>query len=260
MSLPKFLVAILASLVTIFCGPYQTRLKPLHEGVGVWRDREVKDVGKELKGTCTYLDELKGCKGERTPRLLELGTPVDCGGSICDCSEIILHEPSGVLFLSCTPPTRHSQWHPYAGGYNTSAADTGYVATYDPCSKKVTKLTATGSKSPRGLSPFCMDIVPSTRNPLEFTIYLINMRPPSVGLETNLPPGIRDEIASVRAKRRGPDPSVEVFRYFLGSDTMQHIATWADEEIMIFPSDVVGLPDGEGFWFTNMYPSRAGAV
>ena len=144
--------------------------------------------------------------------------------------------------------------------YNASAAGTGYIATYDPCSKKVIRLTASGFKSPRGLSPFSMDVVPSTRNPLEFTIYLINMRPPFVSLDETLPPSIRDEIASARAKKEGPDPSIEMFRYVLGSDSMQHVATWADEDAVIFPGGVVGLPDMEGFWFTNMYPCKAGAV
>jgi len=144
--------------------------------------------------------------------------------------------------------------------YNASAAGVGYIATYDPCSKTVTKLAASGFKSPRGLSPFCMDVVPSTHNPLEFTIYLINMRPPFVDLDEDLPPGIRDEIASARAKQKGPDPSIEVFRYVLGSDSMQHVATWEDEDAVIFPADIVGLPDMEGFWFTNGYPCRAGGV
>lgn len=112
--------------------------------------------------------------------------------------------------------------------------------------QKVTKLTASGFKSPRGLSPFSMDVVPSTRNPLEFTICIVNMRQPLVDPDANLPPDIRDEIASARAKTEGPDPSIEMFRYVLGSDSMQHLATWADEKVMVFPGGVVGLPDGKG--------------
>jgi len=150
------------------------------------------------------------------------------------------------------------------GTHNTSVAGTGYIATYDPSSKKAKKLTANGFESPRGLSPSGMDVVPSTHNPDEFTIYVINMRPPFVDLDPNLPPGVReakrDEIASARAKEEGPDPSIEVFRYVLGSDSMQHIATWTDEKIVISPNDVVGLPDGKGAWFTNPLPYRTGIV
>jgi len=150
------------------------------------------------------------------------------------------------------------------GANNVSGAGSGYVATYDPSSKKVTKLTANGFNSPRGLTSFGMDIVPSARNPNELTIYATNIRPPHVDLDSDLPPGIReakrDEIASVRAVEEGPDPSVEAFRHVLGSDSMQHLATWADEKLMTSPNDVVGLPDGEGFWFTNPVAYKVGIV
>jgi len=128
----------------------------------------------------------------------------------------------------------------------------------------VTKLAANGFNSPRGLSPFGMDAVPSTHNPDEFTIYVTNTRPPFVELDTSLPPGIReakrDEIASARTKKEGPDASIEVFRYVLGGDSMQYVATWADEKIVISPNDVVGLPDAKGVWFTNPLANGAGIM
>jgi len=150
------------------------------------------------------------------------------------------------------------------GAHNTSATGTGYIATYDPSSGKVTKLTFKGFDSPRGLSPLGMDAVPSTRNPDELTIYVINLRPPFVDLDPYLPPGIReakrDEAASARAKEEGPDQSIEVFRYVLGGDSVQHVATWTDEKILTSPNDVVGLPDGKGAWFTNPLPRRSEIV
>ena len=150
------------------------------------------------------------------------------------------------------------------GTYNASAAGAGYIATYDPSSKRVTKLAAKGFDHPYGLSPGGMDVVPSTRNPDELSIYVVNMRPPLVDLDMDLPPGIReakrDEIASARTKGEGPDSSIEVFRHVLGGDSMQHVTTWTDENVVISPNDVVGLPDGKGAWFTNPLPYRAGLV
>lgn len=169
-----------------------------------------------------------------------------------------------MLFLSCAPPAQRSKWIPGLYKYDTSAAGAGYIATYDPSSKKATKLTADGFESPRGLSPFGMDAVPSAHNPGELTIYVINIRPPFVDLDPNLPPGIReakrDEIATALAKREGPDPCIEVFQYVLGSESMQYVATWADEKIMISLGDVVGLPDGTGSWFTNVVHYKADMV
>ena len=168
-----------------------------------------------------------------------------------------------MLFLACAPLASRLQWPAFMGTQNASEAGTGYIATYDPSSKKVTKLTAKMFDS-RGLSPCGMDVVPSTRNPDELTIYVINLRPPFVGLDTSLPPGVReakrDEIASARAKAEGPDPTIEVFRYILGGDSIQHVATWTDEKTVILPNDVVGLPDGKGAWFTNTMPHRTGIV
>ena len=57
-----FLVVILA----ILFGLYQIRLKPLFEVGGVWK--EIQDVGKELKETCTRVDELKGCESKHILR------------------------------------------------------------------------------------------------------------------------------------------------------------------------------------------------
>ena len=62
-----FLVVILA----IVFGLYQIRLKPLLEAVGVWR--EIQDVGRELKETCVFVDELKGC--ERKHASFQLSEP-----------------------------------------------------------------------------------------------------------------------------------------------------------------------------------------
>ena len=169
-----------------------------------------------------------------------------------------------MLFLSCISPVLRSQWFPSAGAHNVSAAGAGYIATYDPSSKKVTKLVANGFDSPRGLTPLGMDVVPSTRNPDELTIYVTNMRPPFVDLDSSLPPGIReakrDEIASTRAREEGADPSIEVFRHVLGGESMQHVATWADEKIVISPNDVAGLPDGKGCWVTNTVAHKIGIV
>ena len=69
MSLTRFLIPILASLVAIFCGLRLMRPEP-HPGGRVFR---VQDIGRELKETCTYVDDLKGCARKATFWSLELG-------------------------------------------------------------------------------------------------------------------------------------------------------------------------------------------
>jgi len=59
----RLLTPFLVVIPAILFGLYQIRLKPLLEVGGVWK--EIQDVGTELKETCTYVDELKGCERER---------------------------------------------------------------------------------------------------------------------------------------------------------------------------------------------------
>jgi len=69
MSLPLFLASLLIGLLAIFYGLRSIRLGPLPEG----RKSQVQDIGRELKETCTYVDDLKGCEGKCTFWLWELG-------------------------------------------------------------------------------------------------------------------------------------------------------------------------------------------
>ena len=66
----RLLTPFLVVIPAILFGLYQIRLKPLFEVAGVWR--EVQDVGRELKKTCTFVDELKGCERKHRFRLSEL--------------------------------------------------------------------------------------------------------------------------------------------------------------------------------------------
>ena len=59
----KLLTPFLVVIPAILFGLYQIRFKPLLEVGGVWK--EVQDIGRELKDSCTYVDELKGCERKR---------------------------------------------------------------------------------------------------------------------------------------------------------------------------------------------------
>ena len=66
----RLLTPFLVVIPAILFGLYQIRLKPFLEVGGVWK--EVQDVGRELKDTCTRVDELKGCERKCIFWLLEL--------------------------------------------------------------------------------------------------------------------------------------------------------------------------------------------
>ena len=78
----RLLTPFLIVIPAILFGLYQIRLKPLLEVGGVWK--EIQDVGRELKETCSYVDELKGCERERSFNFSgwELEFVLNCGDSI----------------------------------------------------------------------------------------------------------------------------------------------------------------------------------
>jgi arylesterase / paraoxonase len=95
-----------------------------------------------------------------------------------------------------------------------------------------------------GFSSHGMDVVPSSSNPEELFLYLVNHRAPVNG---------RD------ARVVGADSVIEVFKTVVGSRAMVHHATFEDPLIMT-PNDIVGSPDGKSFHITNYFGTKTGTV
>jgi arylesterase/paraoxonase len=128
----------------------------------------------------------------------------------------------------------------------TGASRTDYVATYDPKTSRITRLNvANFATQSRGLSLHGMDVVPSSSNPNDLLIYLINHRAP---------------LGNVLASKVGADSVIELFKTTVGGSTMTHIRTFQDESVIITPNDLVGSPDGKSFYFTNDHGARVGLV
>jgi hypothetical protein len=87
-----------------------------------------------------------------------------------------------------------------------------------------------------------MDVVPSA-DPKKLWIYLVNHR---------LPKGLDP--------KDGFDSVVEVFETRVGETEVKHIRTFNDSRYIIHPNDVVGLPDGKGFYATNHVWTRKPTV
>ncbi|KAF8895726.1 hypothetical protein CPB84DRAFT_1710412, partial [Gymnopilus junonius] len=160
------------------------------------------------------------------------------------CEKIILHEPSGVIYLACSTPQGRVHWTPAVGRLNaTGASRDDYVATYDPKTSTVTRLDVLGFESERGLSLHGMDVVPSVADPSQLFVYLVNHRAPLNGL----------------AKHLGADSVIEIFKTTSGSKIMTHIKT-VKNPIINTPNDIVGSPDGKSFYFTNDHGAKVGLV
>jgi hypothetical protein len=126
----------------------------------------------------------------------------------------------------------------------TGRSDNDYVATYNPATSEIKHLKVHNYRSPRGLSLHGMDVVPSSSDPTQLYVYLVNHRKPIGGKD---------------AEEVGADSSIEIFKTTVGSETLTHITT-VEDQVIITPNDLVGSPDGKSFYFTNDFGSKTSYV
>ncbi|KAF8160654.1 hypothetical protein B0H34DRAFT_697546 [Crassisporium funariophilum] len=180
-------------------------------------------------------------------RVLEPIGNTDCKKiqELSACEKIVLHQPTGVLYLACSTPSSRVHWTPAVDRLNaTGASREDYVATYDPKTSRINRLQVRNFESSRGLSLHGMDVVPSSSNPSELFVYLVNHRAP---------------LGKLLAKEVGADSVIEVFKTTIGGTTLTHIKT-VEDPIIITPNDIVGAADGKSFYFTNDHGVKVGHV
>jgi len=230
------LLNFFAILIAVFGGSWEFIVKPRLQTLGY--GREVLSVNNQK---CTKVPQLPACES----KLSLLFSTQKCGVQNWDMIEIVLHQPSGLLYLACSTPSSRTHWTPAVSRLNeTGASFDDYVATYDPKTGVVTRLTVKGFESTRGLSLHGMDVVPSTSNPSDLFVYLVNHRAP---------------LGNLLAKDVGADSVIEVFKTTVAGETLTHIATIQDP-IIITPNDIVGSADGKSFYFTNDHGEKVGLV
>ncbi|KAF9449175.1 serum paraoxonase/arylesterase [Macrolepiota fuliginosa MF-IS2] len=150
------------------------------------------------------------------------------------CEKLVVHQPSGHVYLACSETHLRLKWLPSTMYFNTEGASKDYIAIYEPETSKITKLKFTGHKNSQGFSSHGMDVVPSASNPSESFVYIVNHRPP-IGV---------DPVTT------GADSVLEIFKHTSGSDELTHIKTF-ESPLIITPNDVVGSDDGQSLYFTN---------
>jgi len=194
-----------------------------------------------------YLKPLLYTLGYSPTRIIELRGNQDCKTIpvLKACEKIVLHQSTGVIYLACSTLDSRSHWIPAIGSLNaTGASNEDYVATYDPATSQVSRLTTPDFNNGRGLSLHGMDVVPSSSDPQELFIYLINHRTP---------------LGDRRAEQIGADSVIEIFKTTVGGTALTHIKT-VEDPIIITPNDVVGSADGKSLYFTNDNEAKAGLM
>jgi sugar lactone lactonase YvrE len=89
-----------------------------------------------------------------------------------------------------------------------------------------------------------MDVVPSSSNPSDLFVYLVNHRAP---------------LGGVLAKDVGADSAIEIFKTTVGAKNLTHLKT-VESPVIITPNDIVGSPDGKSLYFTNDHGEKVGLV
>ncbi|PPQ78885.1 hypothetical protein CVT24_012272 [Panaeolus cyanescens] len=242
----------IALLIAIFGGTWEYLLKPNLKTMGY--GRVVESINNDR---CETVPELSACESE-SPSLLCLwckgiGNSQPTLPCSYECfrafSEIVLHQPTGILYLACSTPQSRVHWTPAVSRLNaTGASRTDYVATYDPATKKITKLIPedlTPEVERRGFSLHGMDVVPAdgSKDGKDLYVYLVNHRAPLVG----------------DAKEVGADSVIQVFKIRIGDNVMRYVAT-VEHDVIITPNDIVGGRDGKSFWFTNDHIAKVGII
>jgi len=226
-------VSILAAL---FAFVYQLHLKPILTALGV--GRVIQAVGNDA---CFSVPDLQACESQCQC------FPAQYNISLANTrsAEIVLHQPTGILYLACSTPGSRVHWTPAADRLNSAGRSTNdYVATYDPSTSLITRLKFSDVPGTRGLSLHGMDVVPSAQNTNELFVYLVNHRVPLQGDSRHI----------------GADSSIEVFRTSVGSSVLTHIRTVEDPLVILTPNDIVGSSDGRSFFFTNDHGEKTGIV
>jgi hypothetical protein len=210
------LSGLLAILLAVY---YQISLKAVLSANGAWR--VIEPVGN---AHCTKVESLQACE------------------------KMVLHPPSGLLFLACSSPTDRRSWLPALTVLEEDKiAFNDYIATYDTKTGTVKRLAFKGFPTPQGYSSHGLDVVPSASNPDMLYVYAINHRKP-----------IRTPIQGL-GKKVGANSVVEIFKTTIGENTLTHIRT-VEDPVIDTPNDLVGSPDGKSFYFTNDHGAKVGFV
>ncbi|KAI0276382.1 serum paraoxonase/arylesterase [Russula aff. rugulosa BPL654] len=193
------LFALLAILIAVY---HEYFLKALLDSVGVLTRKKIEMVGNT---NCKKVETLQACE------------------------KLVLHPPSGLLYLACSTPAKRQHWLPALVTLrDDKVVLDDYIATYDAATGAVTRLTFSGFPTSQGYGSHGLDVVPSATNPKELFVYAINHRKPVLG----------------QAKQVGADSVVEIFK--------------TTSPIIDTPNDLVGSPDGKSFYFTNDHGVKIG--
>ncbi|KAF9244912.1 hypothetical protein BU15DRAFT_85756 [Melanogaster broomeanus] len=209
----RMLSSVAALLLAIFVGLY-LRISPILNAAGVWRT--VEAVGD---GDCKTFPQLQACE------------------------KVVLHQPTGLVYLACSTLHSRSQWTPVLDRLNAAGmSETDYVATYDPKTDAINRLQFSGLPSRGPISLHGMDVVASSEDPSILYVYLVNHRKPETG----------------DPRKVGADSVIELFKTQIGSNTLEHVRAFQDLSVVVTPNDVVGSPDGKSCHFTNDHGQKTG--
>ena len=221
----KLLLPIVAALAAVLAGFYQFSLKPKLTVLGI--GRVVEPVGNTK---CKVYKDAEACESE-SPEFHCTEEKL-----MVNRSELVLHQPTGHLYMACSTQESRRHWIPTTNRLNaTGKSIVDYVAVFDPVASKISRLQTQGFKFHRGLSFHGMDVIQSKQHPSELILYLINHKEP-------MPPA--------KAEAVGADSVIEIFRTKTGSGEINYVTTFKDP-VIATPNDIVSTGDDESFYFVN---------
>ncbi|KAH8803297.1 hypothetical protein F5884DRAFT_805042 [Xylogone sp. PMI_703] len=172
------------------------------------------------------------------------------------CEDMWIHQPTGLLFLSCGDSQARTNWFPAIDSLNASGRSlTDKMAVLDTRGKgsiasrlkwidmeNFSGINGDGTITMHGID------VREIPNSNKLKILLVNHRPP-------VDPATGEFLDSTKI---GANSTLEVFEMTIGGDSMTHVKTYADEAIQM-PNRAQWVDDNS-FVFTNDHDRKIGLL
>jgi len=208
-------------LVATFAVLYQLYIKNYLLIGGVFPSRNIQSIGNK---NCT---PIKGVEA---------------------CEKLVLYQPTGVVYMSCSFPVKRRQWTPALDRLDPDGYGSDYIAQYDPVKKQVIRMKFAGLE-PNRLSALGFDVQTNPKNASETFFYIVHHRVP--------------DRRKGHPRHIGAESVIQVFKGtsimdVKGSSRLTFVKEYASD-LMTTPNDVVGSPDGKSFWWTNDHGEAIGS-
>ncbi|PPQ73432.1 hypothetical protein CVT24_008138 [Panaeolus cyanescens] len=145
-------INILIVLLAVAGGIYQIYLKSVLSTFGIYPTKVIQPKGNK---NCKTYPGAEACESKfqsSNLSVLYLSKGTNTVASLSSpTTELVIHQPSGLVYLACSTPERRKQWLPGSSVVTATTPSQDYFAIFDPSTSKFTRLNLPDFNKGRGL-------------------------------------------------------------------------------------------------------------